>query len=71
MTPARLLLAGLLLATVPMVLGQERQARQKARLQTDRDVSDAENWVYNDLDKAVAQARKDDKPLLVLFRCIP
>ncbi len=67
----RLLLTGLLLLTVSMAHAQDRQARQKARLQTDRDVSGAENWVYNDLEKAVAQARKDDKPILVLFRCIP
>ncbi len=67
----RLLLTGLLLLTVSMAHAQDRKARQKARLQTDRDVSGAENWVYNDLEKAVAQARKDDKPILVLFRCIP
>lgn len=67
----RLLLTGLLLLTVSMAHAQDRKARQKARLQTDRDVSGAENWVYNDLDKAVAQARKDDRPILVLFRCIP
>lgn len=67
----RLLLTGLLLLTVSMAHAQDRKARQKARLQTDREVSGAENWVYNDLEKAVAQARKDDKPILVLFRCIP
>ena len=67
----RLLLTGLMLLTVSMAHAQDRKARQKARLQTDRDVSGAENWVYNDLEKAVAQARKDDRPILVLFRCIP
>ncbi len=68
----RLLVTGLLLLTVSVAHAQDRKARQKARLQTDRDVSDAAgNWIYNDLDKAVAQARKDDTPLLVLFRCIP
>ncbi len=67
----RLLVTGLLLLTVSMVHAQDRKARQKARLQTDREVSGAENWVYNDLEKAVAQARKDDRPILVLFRCIP
>ncbi len=72
MTHPRLLLTGLLLATVPMLHAQDRQARQKARMQKDRNESDAAgNWIYNDLDKAVAQARKDDKPLLVIFRCIP
>jgi serine protease Do len=28
-------------------------------------------WVYNDLPKAFAQAKKSGKPLLVVFRCIP
>jgi hypothetical protein len=29
------------------------------------------DWIYNDLDAAVAAAKKDGKPLFVAFRCIP
>ena len=28
-------------------------------------------WVYNDIEKARAQARKENKPLFVTFRCVP
>ena len=28
-------------------------------------------WIYNDLDLAMAEARRDNKPLLATFRCIP
>lgn len=28
-------------------------------------------WIYNDVDKGLAQAQATDKPLLVIFRCIP
>ncbi len=31
----------------------------------------AELWIYNDLDQAFAQARRQQKPLLVTFRCVP
>ncbi len=28
-------------------------------------------WIYNDIDKGLAQAKSTGKPLLVVFRCIP
>ncbi|MDA0752030.1 MAG: hypothetical protein O2964_15090 [Verrucomicrobia bacterium] len=28
-------------------------------------------WIYNNLDLAIAEAKRDGKPLLVTFRCIP
>ncbi len=28
-------------------------------------------WIYNDIDKGLAQARSTGKPLLIVFRCIP
>jgi len=28
-------------------------------------------WVYNDLDKGIAESRRTGKPLLVTFRCVP
>ena len=31
----------------------------------------ADLWVYNDLDKAMSVARKENKPLFVTFRCVP
>lgn len=29
------------------------------------------NWIYNDLDRAFAEAQASGKPLLVTLRCIP
>ncbi|HXT61313.1 MAG TPA: Trx7/PDZ domain-containing (seleno)protein [Pirellulales bacterium] len=37
----------------------------KARFEND------ESWVYNDWQKAVAEARQTGKPLLVVLRCVP
>ena len=28
-------------------------------------------WIYNNLDHAILEAKRTDKPLLVTFRCIP
>lgn len=34
-------------------------------------VGKIEEWIYNDLDKAIAEARRTKKPMMVVFRCIP
>ncbi len=36
-----------------------------------KDVEEAGRWIYNDLPKGIAEAKKTGKPLLVIFRCIP
>lgn len=36
-----------------------------------RDVSALGSWIYNDLDAAVAEAKRSGKPILLVFRCIP
>ncbi len=35
------------------------------------DVQQIEEWIYNDLEQARAEARRTGKPLMVVFRCIP
>ena len=35
------------------------------------DVEADDYWIYNDLPRGVAEAKKSGKPLLVVFRCIP
>lgn len=30
-----------------------------------------DTWIYNDLDKAKAAAKAANKPLMIVFRCIP
>jgi hypothetical protein len=42
------------------------------KVRTDRaSVLDDGYWIYNDLAKAREAARRQDKPLMVVFRCIP
>ena len=36
-----------------------------------KNVEADESWVYNDLDRGIAEAKQSGKPLLVIFRCIP
>lgn len=45
---------------------------REAKVRADKaDVEKDESWVYNDFDKAVGEAKKTGKPLLVVLRCIP
>ena len=34
-------------------------------------LSGDESWVYNNLDEGIEIARRDQKPLLIVLRCIP
>ena len=62
--PALLLcLASLHAATVKDREGAVRQ--DKATMENDA------RWIYNDVDRGFAEARKTGKPLLVVLRCVP
>ena len=37
----------------------------------DVNVAGADHWIYNDLAKAIAEAKRANKPLLAVFRCVP
>lgn len=64
----RAVLLGLLcLAAMPLLA----QDRAKKVLNDRERFAASEQWIYNDLEKGVALARKLDKPLLVVLRCIP
>jgi serine protease Do len=67
--PARqlLLTAVLVLFALP-ALAQDRDT--KVRNDKKR-FADDESWIYNDLAKGIEIAKKERKPLLVIFRCIP
>lgn len=55
-------------ATSAGVSAQEREIR----VRNDRKVVEADGfWIYNDLPKALAEAKTTGKPLLVVIRCIP
>ena len=50
------------------VTAQDRETK----VRNDRkNVEEAGRWIYNDLPKGIAEAKKTGKPLLVIFRCIP
>ncbi len=36
-----------------------------------KDIPVADHWIYDDFPKAVAQAKAENKPLLVVIRCVP
>ena len=58
----------LLAAVVPMNAAEDRRERvlkDRAELQADP------HWIYNDLPKAISEAARTRKPMLVVFRCIP
>jgi len=57
----------------------ELRAQEQAKKPTPNDkiVADQaefkghDRWIYNDLDRAVAESKKTGKPMLVVFRCVP
>lgn len=61
----------LLLTLLPgLVFGQQKTRDQQVR--EDRAKVEADGfWIYNDLPKAFAEAKKTGKPILVVLRCIP
>ena len=68
----------LLLSSVALLLsGVAAQAAEKKltrdqMVHKDRsDVQAIEEWIYNDLEQARAEARRSGKLMMVVFRCIP
>jgi len=35
------------------------------------DAEVGDHWIYNDLDAGIARAKRENKPLFVVFRCVP
>ena len=67
----RSLLAVSLLLISTLTLTTAAQDRD-TKVRNDRKaVADDESWVYNDLARGVKLARDENKPLLVVLRCIP
>ena len=59
---------------VPFVVlppSAKAQTRDEKVRQDKASVQANGQWIYNDLDLAMAEARRDNKPLLATFRCIP
>jgi hypothetical protein len=62
--------------TIPLVLGMILAPSPWLHAQSDlqrnlKDTNVGKHWIYNDLNEGNAQAKATDKPLLVVFRCVP
>lgn len=54
------------------VIAQEARKTPTDKLLADQSEFAGQNrWIYNDLDKALAQSKKSGKPVLIVFRCVP
>src|SRR5207302_7849619 len=63
-----------LLSVILCLVVTERGAAQtrEEKVRADRKKVEAEGfWIYNDLSRGLAEAKKTGKPLLVVLRCIP
>ena len=66
--------ATILLATCTTLLFADAAFSQtrEEKVRADKAAVEAEGfWIYNDLDRAFAEARRSGKPILVNLRCIP
>ncbi|MEX0939397.1 MAG: Trx7/PDZ domain-containing (seleno)protein [Pirellulales bacterium] len=58
----------LLLVTAGTLQAQDR----RTQVFNDREkFLDSQHWIYNDLEAGIREAKRQDRPLLVVFRCIP
>ena len=61
----------LLLLCFPL-MGAVAAENRDTKVRNDRtDVLSGGRWIYNDLGKGFAEAKKTGKPLLVVLRCVP
>jgi hypothetical protein len=57
-----------LLTTTCLAAPQDRETK----VRNDRkNVEADDHWIYNDLERGIAEAKQGGKPLLVVFRCVP
>lgn len=63
----------LILVGVSLWLGDVARAQEREKkVRNDRQsVEEAGYWIYNDLPRGIAEAKKTGKPLVVAIRCIP
>jgi hypothetical protein len=61
-----------LTAWLPLIAVASAQQTREQKVRADRKKVEAEGfWIYNDLARGFAEAKKSSKPLLVVLRCIP
>ena len=59
---------GMLVAWLMIGTGAYAQSELQKWL---KDTQVEPHWIYDDIPKAFAQGKATDKPLLVVFRCVP
>ena len=59
--------AALVLVAALAVAGERDEKVKQDRA----DFRARDGWIYNDLDKGIAAAKRANKPLMVVIRCIP
>jgi serine protease Do len=70
LTTRRCLLATICL--LPLAVFAYAPPDRETKVRDDKkNVESDDAWVYNDLDRGIAEAKQAGKPLLVVFRCIP
>jgi serine protease Do len=60
-----------LAALMPFALGETVKDREGAVRRDRADMQDDPRWIYNDVERGFAEAKKTGKPLLVVLRCVP
>ncbi|MBC8002358.1 MAG: thioredoxin family protein, partial [Opitutaceae bacterium] len=72
MKPTHFLPALLLLTASPLTSPVAFAADAQSKVLEDiQRFAEPSRWIYNDLDRGLAEAKKTNKPLLVIFRCVP
>jgi hypothetical protein len=68
----RLLLAGWLTLSATTLVTAETVKDREGAVRQDRAARENDpRWIYNDVDRGFAEARRTGKPLLVVLRCVP
>jgi hypothetical protein len=68
----RTVLLSLALAVAVALPAGAQQPTREQQVRADRAKVEAEGfWIYNDLPRGIAEAKKTGKPLLVILRCVP
>lgn len=72
----RLVISGLVVSAMSLCLGSSAelmaQNPRETKVKNDREAfANDEHWIYNDLEGAIKDARQANKPLMIVFRCIP
>ncbi|MBI1840536.1 MAG: PDZ domain-containing protein [Verrucomicrobia bacterium] len=65
------ILAGALLLSSVLARAETVKDREGAVRKDRAAMENDARWIYNDIDRGFAQARKSRKPLLVVLRCVP